>query len=366
MPTKLHGALDLRATSKVAATLALVLAGGCSCDEGTGSVDDAGPGGSRVDSAIDAPGLDIGPTSTIDATTVCAAQRVMARRVTPNVIVIVDQSSSMTEDFGRTNRWDGLRDSLLDTPDGLIATLESSVRFGLALYSSRADDGPAIGMCPMITWVDPAIDNFDAIDAVYGPADPIDETPTGESIDAVLARITDVPDPTDDPTIFILATDGEPDTCGEPNPQTGQDESVAAIERAYDRAIRTFVISVGNDVGMDHLQDVANAGVGRGAGDPDAPFWVAGDDEGLRSALVEIVGGELSCVITLEGRIEDLTEACTGTVVLDGTTIPCDDDNGWRAIDETHIELLGTACDRLQSNPRATLEATFPCGVILI
>lgn len=347
------------------AVASLLWLAGCSCGDEMGT-NDGGPG-SRVDSAIDAPGLDTGVSSEIDATNVCAAQRVMARRVTPNVILVVDQSGSMTEDFGASNRWDGLRDSLLDEPDGLIATLQGSVRFGLALYSSEAgDDGPAVGMCPMLTWVDPAIDNYDAIRDVYRPADPLDETPTGESIDAVLARLADVPDPTDDPTILILATDGEPDTCAEPNPQNGQEESVAAIERAYDRSIRTFVISVGNDVGMEHLQDVANAGIGRGAGDPDAPFWVAGDDEGLRTALVEIVGGELSCVITLEGRIEDLSQACTGTVVLDGTELDCDDPNGWRAIDETHIELSGTACERLQSNPRATLEATFPCGVILI
>ena len=36
----------------------------------------------------------------------------------------------------------------------------------------------------LIEWVPPALDNYDAISAVYSPADPIDETPTGQSIDA--------------------------------------------------------------------------------------------------------------------------------------------------------------------------------------
>jgi hypothetical protein len=344
--------------------LAATLAAACSCGEDVPGAD-AGPGGGRFDApGLDAPGLD---AAGLDAPVVCAAQRVMARRVTPNVVLVIDQSGSMTEDFGGSNRWDALRDSLLAEPDGLIATLEGSVRFGVALFSSEAgDSGPAVGMCPMVTWVDPALDNLAAIRAVYAPADPIDETPTGESIDAVLERLAATPDPSDDPTILVLATDGEPDTCAEPNPQNGQDESIAAIERAYDRSIRTFVISVGNDVGMAHLQDVANAGIGRGAGDPDAPFWVAGDDEGLRTALTAIIGGELSCVVTLEGRIDDLSQACTGSVVLDGTALDCDDPDGWRAIDETHIELTGAACERLQSNPRASLEASFPCGVILI
>jgi len=115
-----------------------------------------------------------------------------------------------------------------------------------------------------------------------------------------------------------------------------------------------------------HLQDMANAGLGRGPGDPDAQFWEAGADEGLRAALRDIVGGELSCVVELDGRIDDLDAACTGTVELNGSAIPCDDPNGWRAVDETHIELRGEACDTLQSGWGVTLNATFPCDVILI
>lgn len=304
----------------------------------------------------------------IDASGVCADVRVQAMRVTPTVILVIDQSGSMTADFGRSDRWNSLRDSLLATPDGFIAALESSVRFGVALYSAEADDSGIVGMCPQIQWIPPALDNFAAIDAVYGdPAQqPIDETPTGESLDAVLDRLTMTPDPSADPTIFILATDGEPDTCAEPNPQNGQPEALAAVERAYGIGVRTFIISVGEDVSRGHLQDVANAGVGSGPGDPDAPFYVAGDDDGLRDALRAIIGGELSCVVTLSGQIQDLDRACDGRVILNGTPIPCDDPDGWRATDATHIELQGDSCDLLQSTPGATLEATFPCDVVLI
>ncbi|MCC6873219.1 MAG: VWA domain-containing protein [Sandaracinaceae bacterium] len=302
---------------------------------------------------------------------ICADINVGARRVTPNVILVIDQSGSMTADFGGTNRWDGLRDSLLGQPDGFVFALQSSVRFGIALFSARADpdDGPVMGMCPLITWVDPAIDNFSAISAVYGPADPIDETPTGDSIDAVLQRMMSIPDPTDDPTIFVLATDGEPDTCEDPNPQNGQAESIAAVERAYAAGIRTFVISVGNDVGMTHLQDVANAGVGMPSSGS-APFWVAGDDQGLRTALNTIIGGALSCDLELRGRIQDLSMVCSGTInlIVGGMTmsLPCNDPNGWRAIDETHIQLQGDACDLLLSSPGASVQGVFPCEIILI
>ncbi len=299
----------------------------------------------------------------------CAHVRVEARRVTPNVILVVDQSGSMTAGFGGSNRWDALRDSLMDEPDGLVYAMQSVVRFGLALYSAEQpnDDEPVPGMCPLITWVDPALDNHGAIDAVYGPADPIDETPTGESLDAVIDLWRSAPDPSSDPTIFILATDGEPDTCAQPNPQEGQPEALAAAARAYSMGIRTFIISVGEGVvSATHLQDMANAGLGRGAGDPDAPYWVAGDDAGLRDALSAIIGGELSCVVELNGRIQDLEAACVGSVNLNGRTLTCDDPNGWRVIDETHIELVGDACTELQSGPGTRLDATFPCDIILI
>ena len=308
------------------------------------------------------------PTARRDAgdPNVCADVRLEGVRVTPTVIVIVDQSGSMTSDFGGGDRWNVLRDSLLDDM-GLIRDLEGSVRFGLAMYSARAenDDEPAMGECPIITSVPPALNNYDAIAGIYNPADPIDETPTGEAIERVLADYLSIPDPDPDPAIFILATDGEPDTCAEPNPQNGQATAIAAVEHAYSEGVRTYAISVGRDVGMRHLQDIANAGLGRGAGDPDAPFWVAGDDAGLRDALRMIVGGVLSCTIDLRGNI-DTSMACSGTVRLNGMVIPCDDDNGWRVVDENTIELQGDACDTLQDGPGATLEATFPCDVILI
>jgi hypothetical protein len=269
--------------------------------------------------------------ASLDGSGVCADVRLEGMRVTPTVIVIVDQSGSMTESFGGGDRWNVLRDSLLAS-DGLIRDLEGSVRFGLAMYSARSEDNETVmGECPVISSVPPALDNYDPIAGIYNPADPIDET----------------------------------DRCEEPNPQRGQAEAIAAVERAYSEGVRTYVISVGRDVSDAHLQDVANAGLGHGPGDPAAPYWVAGDDAGLRDALRSIVGGVLSCRVDLRGRI-DVDMACTGTVRLNGTAIPCDDPNGWRAVDEDTIELQGDACDTLQMGTGATLEATFPCDVVLI
>jgi hypothetical protein len=301
----------------------------------------------------------------------CGFVNVAARRTTPNVILIIDQSSSMTAEFGSGTRWGVLQDSLLAEPEGLIFDMQSQVRFGLALYSAMAPGSEAEveGECPMIDYVDVALDNYTAINTVYGPADPIDETPTGDSIDAVLARWNATPDPSDDPTIFILATDGEPDQCEQANPQEGQDEAIAAAGRAYAQGIRTFVIGVGDEVGEPHLQDMANTGRGMPLGtdcEVGECYFRPDDDAGLRDTLRAIIGGQLSCVVELDGAIQNLDLACSGSVELNGEDLLCDDPNGWRAIDATHIEILGTACTELQSGPGAQLEASFPCEVILI
>jgi hypothetical protein len=209
--------------------------------------------------------------------------------------------------------------------------------------------------------------NYGAIAAVYNPAVPIDETPTGDTIEAVLARILGDPDPDPNPTIFIVATDGEPDRCEQtdPNPTPeAQAESVMGATHAFEAGIRTYMIWVGPAPARAHMQDMANAGLGLGAG-ASAPYWIAGDEAGLRDALSAIVGGVLSCDIRLEGRI-DPAKACEGSVTLNGRVIPCDDPDGWHAVSETVIQVTGAACDELTSMMGSVLTAEFPCDVILI
>lgn len=309
-------------------------------------------------SVVDVMPLDVLPTDNT-----CAAVDLDAERVTPNVLVIVDRSGSMGDQQfppgSGTSRWVAVRDALLDTPDGLIFSLQSAIRFGFVTYRHQS------GACPDLGTVACSLDNYDAIEASYTAQNPGGDTPTGDSMTAVLSMLdTLVPTADDgDPTIFILATDGEPDTCEDGDDEVGgRRESVDATEAAFGMGISTYVISVGNDVSASHLQDVANAGLGRSGSDPDAPYWVANDVAGLNDALATIVGGVVDCRLTLSGSI-DPALACSGEVRLGGEVIPCDDPNGWRAIDATTIELTGTACDDLQSG--ATLTARFPCDVVV-
>lgn len=295
----------------------------------------------------------------LDGQDVCASVELVTRRVIPDVTILVDQSLSIENELADgTTRWNAVRE-VLTGPDGLVTTTGSVVRYGLALYSDTQHGSP---MCPIVTQVPLAMDNRAAIDAAYASAAPLGETPTGDAIEAVLESMS--LDPTESPRVFVLATDGGPDRCGAPDAHDDASRSLSrrAVERAHTLGIRTFVIGVGRgSVAASHLAELAAAGQG---GAP-SPYFEADDVASLAEAMRTIVRGEVSCTLTLEGRI-DPSVACEGEVRLDGVALPCADPDGWRAVDETHIELLGQSCDALLENERSALQASFPCTVILI
>ncbi len=290
----------------------------------------------------------------------CAEVQVQVEPIIPTLVLLVDQSGSMNSDFSGQPRWDAIYETLMDPADGVVATLDSQVRFGLTLYSS--EDGFEGGECPLLTTVAPALDNFGAIDGMFAPADPIDETPTGESLAAVAVQLADFA--ADGPKGIVLATDGEPDTCEQPNPQEGQPQALAAAEQAYELGITTYIISVGDDVGADHLQEMANVGVGKAPDDPmPAPYYQALDAMQLVDAFEEIIGNFVSCELVIEGEV-DLEQACEGTVSLDGMELECGVD--YDIPNPTTLELMGDACDTLQDGGDHMVDASWPCGAINI
>jgi von Willebrand factor type A domain len=357
---------DLR---PVLAVSALLLA--CGREQSPPGQDESGTGTSGIDLTLDTS-ADTGPRLDMAVTTIatgmtnpdsqsegCTEISVVVSPVIPTIVLLVDQSGSMTTDFSGQERWTALYETLMG-PGGTVESLQSDVRFGLAMYSSV--DGNEGGMCPMLTEVGPALDNFAAIDAVYGPAIPIDETPTGESLALVADELAAFAEP--GPKAIVLATDGEPDTCAEPNPQNGQPESIAAVQAAFDDDISTFVISVGTEVGASHLQQVANAGVGKDVDDPmPAPYYLALDAGDLVDAFHEIIGGFVSCEVPIDG-IVDLDQMCDGTLLLDGVEIACPVD--WSMVDESTVELLGDACALWKDGESHEIDATWPCGVVQI
>ncbi|HWN70189.1 MAG TPA: hypothetical protein VNM90_21265, partial [Haliangium sp.] len=95
---------------------------------------------------------------------VCPNIRVSVDPVIPTVQLLIDHSISMDTQFGDTFRVDAVREALLNADDGIVADLESQVRFGATLYTSfNGNNDPQQRGCPLLTGVGPGLDNFDEI-----------------------------------------------------------------------------------------------------------------------------------------------------------------------------------------------------------
>jgi hypothetical protein len=263
-----------------------------------------------------------------------------------------------------------MKSALVDATSGVVTKLQSSVIFGASLYTSH--DGTSTGeACPILQSVAPKLSNLTDIKGLLDANAPDGDTPTGESIVAatgILQALGDNPDAPPSPKIIVLATDGEPDTCAVPNPQHGQSQAVAAAQAAYTAGFPLFILSVGDEVGATHQQDMANAGAGKPLdhSQGDAPFYTADNPAELQARFNEIIGGVRppDCTFAISSPV-DPARADEGTVKLNGMTLVYDDPNGWSLVDANTLKLNGSACQQFLADPEVQLFAQFPCGVVV-
>jgi hypothetical protein len=131
--------------------------------------------------------------------------------------------------------------------------------------------------------------------------------------------------------------------------------------------IRTIGLSVGDQVGDAHLQDVANAGAGMPPATGTATFYKASNPAELSAALNQIITGILSCEFDRSGAVdlgradEGIVEMSAATCGRAGTLTYTTD---WEMVDTDTIRVLGAACDALKAGG-CTMQATFACGIIV-
>ncbi len=295
----------------------------------------------------------------------CVELEVEFERVTPTVVLLIDQSGSMTQNFDDgKDRWETLRDTLSDPNSSLLNALDGSVRFGMVLYTSNGgfgdDDEPRT--CPVLKKVDIALDNFSAMSRMLSNNGPAGDTPTAESMEAVSAELLAFAE--EGPKSIILATDGDPDTCEDPDANdddASKGRSVTAVQAAFDQGIPTRVISMGDEVTASHLKELAVAGTG---GDQSAEAYTALETGQLVDAFNEIIGSVRTCDFTLQGTVEP-RNASRGTVAVDGQALEFEDPNGWEMPSNNTVRLLGQACERVQGDA-AGVAMSFPCDAIRI
>jgi hypothetical protein len=348
---------------------------------------------------------------------VCQQLDVVSTAQIPTVELLVDTSSSMWETMPPA--WPLLYGALMDPKTGVVAPLQSKIRFGFASYKGFKASSETDPACATMTTVAPALNNHDAIDSVYqmvgSSYDPVSkpkwETPTDYAINYATKLLTDyMPDPPGKKYI-LLVTDGNPNTCQVIDPQCGQDLAIKATQDAFAAGIGLFVLGVGDIVvqpmngcptaarcGLLHLQDLANAGVGAGvhptpgcddwhasgctftheacnqnqmllatytpdAPDVGMPFAVdtsmSSATTNLVNALTALLNNAVSCTVDMDAIVQG--DPSLGVVMLAGQRLTFGDPNGWLLeSNSTSVTLQGMACTAFKAGG-TDLSITFPC-----
>jgi hypothetical protein len=198
--------------------------------------------------------------------------------------------------------------------------------------------------------------NYEPLNALYRSLRPDGDTPTGDALQQVVTELTQTP--SQGPRYILLVTDGNPDTCLQPNPDQGQPEAVAAAQRAYAAGIELYVLGISNGIAGENLQQLANAGKGRPIDsvygvDPDAaqPFQASDNVLELAEQFSDILNGIPLCEVRLQRDVAP-TELGNARVVLDGRPLSYSVSDGYVLKDSRHLAIVGKACEAIEVGGR--------------
>jgi hypothetical protein len=240
-----------------------------------------GSSGLAPNAAGMSPGFDLGDDvgESVTPAGCQQAQRSFIPKI-PTVFLLVDRSGTMFQEVTPgVSAWSALRSGVLD----VMQELQSGVRFGFGAFSGQADSSAANACLLDVPTVAPALDNYEAIAALYEPLEkptnPQDkETPTVLALSSVAEQLSSDGAPGEKYILFV--TDGEPDYCGDGNALCPPDSVVGLLQRlaagvgpdgAARTPIQTLVFGVTSPSTQDIipesvLQGFANAGAGQPVG----------------------------------------------------------------------------------------------------
>jgi hypothetical protein len=178
------------------------------------------------------------------------------------------------------------------------------------------------------------------------------------AINDMVASFAQTPPPAGSPPVIVLATDGLPNSCTSTNSTAAA--SVQATRNAYAAGIPVYVLAI--NLANQHFQDLANAGQGWQAGQPNFPYYLANDAQQLAAAFNTIIKGVISCDLSLTSSI-DPGQAMSGTITVNGQVLTYGTD--WTLVNGNTIRILGSACDSLKIATNPMVNASFPCGAVI-
>jgi hypothetical protein len=306
----------------------------------------------------------------------CGVQTVHASRGTPDVLLVLDRSATMTYGIDDECQCTGTdrgappcpktckdRWSTLVSAVSTVISATPSFLWGLKLFytpDSAAGSGDArasSNVCAVSAEVEVPMsaDSGPAILAKIQATIPEGNTPTQGAIVRATTYLKTVAD--QNGKFIVLATDGLPNCRPSATTVRPSEEDMpgtaAAIRAAYDAGFPVYVVGIGPQSSLSVLREFAQAG---GTGH----YFPATSPEELSAALLAITESVATCTFKLSATPPDPDNV---TVLLDQKVIPLDSAHGWGYAGDTRtIELHGDSCNALKSSTTSTLTVRFNCA----
>lgn len=288
---------------------------------------------------------------------VCDQISIQARPNAPDVLIVLDRSSSMVGQ-GANDKWN----PSVAAVKSLTQELHEGVNFGLMLFpapGARAGVAQGIlgglglgaintllpedtGCAPGKVVVPLKLENAGPISEALdrgGPAG-LAYTPTAASLEIALESLTNVcADCAERPAYVLLVTDGEP-TCTTGTSMGSQadvDATNAAIDKLMAADIKTYVVGYGTAANPAAAAAMTSFAEHGGTGE----YIPVENGDQLSTELRSIAGSLVSCEYELNQDVEDPQLV---RVVIDGETLILN--QGWRL--EGRKVILEGACDKIK------------------
>lgn len=352
--------------------LYLLLFCAAACGEGEGE-DTAGVGGedgpdtSSGGGTRDASARDGGSQSVVSsggdgASELCDAIKLQSGRVAPDMLIVLDRSSSMRT--REVNRWDPSVSGI----KAFTSALDDRVNFGLMAFPGNGGAGGGGGRScaagSMEVEIGPMASG--AIGARLDQLELVQSTPTAATLDAAREHLIDLPMSNDGATAgryVVLVTDGAPN-CSDPtrggfggNDAAAVQASVQAIQRMAQQGVRTYV--VGYDTQADAELKSALDMMARAGATGDDEHRAIEDEAGLIAAFQAIAKNVVTCDFRLSAPVDDPSFV---KVEVGGKLVRHDHPDGWvLGADGRSLKLQGAACTSLEKTPNQTVSVEVQC-----
>ncbi|MFO0725085.1 MAG: hypothetical protein U1E65_14995 [Myxococcota bacterium] len=282
----------------------------------------------------------------------CGSDLYTAEKVPPNLLLVIDRSSSMNEMIGsgatRDSKWNIAKAAI----HSLVTTYSGQIFFGLSMFPGQDQACQRNMRCePGAINVQVGARHETQVDNFVMGAATCNGTPLAEEMES-LVSYPGLGDTTRE-NYVLLVTDGMPTCSNDPvNGVTGLKNRTPSV--------KTFVVGFGGGVSANQLRDMARAGGTARSGTPE--YYQADDAASLRSAFAAIAGSVISCNYALGTRPPDPTQLY---VYFDGAEVmrsgmPAT--NGWTyAAAQNQIVFHGQDCQRLQAGQVGQLVVVYGC-----